>query len=94
MKYKINDYILVKVEYQHLGNKRILIKDPLLNSKLIEQEFPIVYIDEVLQNYTIHIDDDIIGWIFDKWHVIHWKISDKLIGKKFYDINESILLNK
>lgn len=94
MKYKVGDKVVVKVEVPKKGWKRILIKEPRLNSEIISKTFPIATISEYLQTYTIIIDDDMLGWIIDGFHIVHCGVDRKFLGKKFYDIVDDLILKK
>jgi hypothetical protein len=94
MLYKVGDKVICPVEIQKSGVKRISIREPLADSKVSKKDFQIIYIDPVIQAYTIVIDDDMTGWALDKWHVKYWNISEKLIGKRFFDVTETIIEGK
>ena len=94
MNFKVGDRVICSVETQKNGLKRLLIKDPAKTSKVSQKEFLIVYFDERTQFYTLILDDDITGWIISKWHVKYLNISDKYIGKRFYDVPETVFEEK
>jgi|SRR6185436_13178598 len=91
MKYHINDVVKVNVESIKDKQKRISIK-PQKNSVLEEMNFTIIDVNERLQSYRILIHQDMVGWIISKFHTKHYNVSPELIGRKFYDIPESLIL--
>jgi ribosomal protein S19 len=94
MKYKVGDKVVVKVELQKSGTKRVLIREPLPDSKIVEKAFPIVMLHQMEQSYTIIIDDDMLGWQISEFHVKHNKVDKSLIGKKFYDVVDDWIVKK
>lgn len=94
MKYKVGDQVVVRVEISKQGPKRIVIREPKSDSKLIEKDFPIVIYHPVEQTYTLIVDDDITGWTISAFQVKHNKVDEKYIGKKFYDVTEDFILRK
>lgn len=83
---------MVKVELQKSGVKRILMKEPLGDSKIIEKAFHIAIVHPREQTYSIIIDDDIIGWTIGKFHVEHNHVDKSLVGKRFYDVNDDMII--
>ena len=94
MKYKVGDKVVVKVELQKSGSKRVLIREPLPDSKIVEKAFPIVMLHQMEQSYTIIIDDDMLGWQISEFHVKHNKVDKSLIGNKFYDVVDDWIVKK
>ena len=92
MNHKINQNVLVKVEVQKSGRKSVLTKEPRKSSTVIEQLFKIVLINETCQLYSIVIDDDMLGCYLDTFHVAHCNLDKKYLGKKFVEINDSLIL--
>lgn len=92
--YKVGDRVICSVENQKDGIKRILIKEPLKDSKVIKKEFVIVHSDEVTQFYTVIVDDDMVGWVISKWHIKYWDIDVKFLNKRFYDVPEILIEGK
>lgn len=93
MKYHVGDIVSVNVEILKDKNKKISIVQPREDSEIEIMNFPIVAVDKVFQLYKIMIDQDIYGWYISKFHIKHQDIDAKLIGRKFYDITESLILN-
>lgn len=94
MKYKVGDKVVVRVEVPKEGAKRVLIREPKPDSKIVEKTFTIVIKHELEQSYTIIIDDDMVGWYISVFHVKHNKVDEKYVGKKFYDVTEEFILKK
>lgn len=93
MKYQIGDIVSCNVEI-FKNNKRKLSMTPLQKDSTIEViNFPIIAVDEFLKNYKIIIEPDMSGWIISKFHTKYQNIDEKFLGKKFYDIPESIIIN-
>lgn len=42
--------------------------------------------------YTILLDDAILGWTINKFHVDNCGIDKKYLGKKFFDIDNSYII--
>lgn len=94
MKYKVGDQVVIRVEIPKEGHKRILIREPKPDSKIVEKICPIVIKHEIEQSYTIIIEDDIIGWYISKFHVKHNNVDEKYLNKKFYDVTEEFIVRK
>lgn len=82
------------VETPKVGKRKIVMGDSDPASVVQEKTFPIVYKDEAEQSYIIIIDDDIIGWNINSFHIKHWDVDKKYLGKKFYDIYEQFIVRK
>lgn len=96
MKYKINDNVLCDVEIRPNG-KYVVNKELLENAQLEEDKprtFKIIAKDKVSELYTILIDDDLVGWYINDFHIKHQEISPKFKGLKFFDIHEYYILGK
>lgn len=39
--------------------------------------------------YSIQIDDSILGWYINIFHVSYLNVDKKYLGKKFFDVNEN-----
>jgi len=94
MKYKVGDQVVVKIEIPKEGCKRILIREPKPDSKIVEKTYPIAIKHEMEQSYTIIIDDDIVGWYISKFHVKYNNVDEKYLNKKFYDVTEEFIVRK
>jgi hypothetical protein len=88
MHYKVNDRVICQVEVQKNGTKRILVRDPLKDSKISRQDFQVVAINALMQTYMIIVDDGMIGWTVSRFHTKHLDVPETLIGKTFYDVSE------
>ncbi len=44
------------------------------------------------QYYSILIEDKMLGWTINQFHVEHYHIDKKFLGKKFFDIDESYVI--
>lgn len=94
MKYKIGDQVVVQIEIPKEGAKRILVRDPKPDSKIVEKVCPIVMKNEIEQSYSIITDDDIIGWVINSFHIKYNHVNEKYLNKKFYDVTEAFILRK
>jgi hypothetical protein len=94
MKYKVGDQVVVEVEVQKNGTKRIVNREALPDSKIIEKIFPIAAFDETDQSYKIIVDEDIVGWTVSQFHIKHMKVNEKYLNKKFYDLAEQFIVRK
>jgi hypothetical protein len=92
MKYKIDDLVSVNVETDKNKKKRLSIREPQPDSKIEVMNFPIVAIDSFMQTYKIIIEQDMSGWNISRFHVKYQGIDDKFLGKRFYDIPETLVL--
>jgi hypothetical protein len=92
MKYKIGDKVSCQTETKANGSKKLLIGDPSQGSKVGKGTFLIVAKDEAFQTYKIIIDDDMIGWSISSWHISNMRLDNKLLGKKFYDVQEELII--
>jgi hypothetical protein len=94
MKYKVGDQVVVKVEYQVSGKKRIVTRTPLSDSTIVEKTYTIVMKDDIEQAYSIVIDDDIIGWNINVFHIKYNHVDEKYLHKRFFDVTEAFILRK
>lgn len=94
MIYKVGDMVTCYVETQSNGRKKILVKTALEGSKVTKQTFRIAYVNNGLETYVIEIDDDMVGWNFNNFHIKYYKLPTKLFGKRFCDIKHYIILEK
>lgn len=94
MNYSVGDEILCNIEVFHNGDKKISIREPQKNSVIEVMTFPIVSVDETTQTYKVIVPNDVSGWIISKFHIQFQHVSDKFMGKRFYDIAESLVLDK
>lgn len=93
MKYSVHDFILASVEITKDGRKRFLIGKLKEGSTVEVMDFEIVAIDESSQTYKL-ITEDIDGWIISKFHLKHQDVDEKYLGRRFYDLSESLVLGK
>ena len=94
MKYKIGDMVRCAVEIFSNGKRKLSIVEPKKDSQIEIMSFPIVYVDNTMQLYKIIIEPDMTGWEISQFHINHYDIDPKFIGKKFYDITESLVVTK
>ena len=50
-------------------------------------------VDGKNQLYKIIVDNDICGWWVNGFHIENEKIDPRYLNKKFFDIQESFILN-
>ena len=94
MSYAVNDEILCNVEVCPNGTKRILIREPDPLSGIEMMTFTVVAVDEPMGTYKVVIPEDVSGWIISRFHIKFQHVDEKFLGKKFYDITESLILDK
>lgn len=94
MKYKVGDMISCNVEIFKNKKRKISVVEPKKDSEIEVMYFQIISIDEVAQSYKILIEPDMSGWDINKFHVKHQRVDDKLIGSKFYDVAESLIVEE
>ena len=94
MKYKVGDQVLVRVANQKSGYVKVVICEPLKDSKITEKAFTIVYVNPRDETYMINIDDNMLGWYISEWHVKFYYVDKKYLGTKFVDITESMIIKK
>ena len=93
MKYNVGDYVKVAVDVSTDGKKRISTT-PLQDGHKIEVfEFEVIMVDGKNQLYKILVDNDICGWWVNGFHIENEKIDPRYLNKKFFDIQESFILN-
>lgn len=94
MSYAIGDTVICKVEVLQNGKKKMSIIEPAVSSKTEEMNFLIIGIDHSIDLYKIAIPEEMPGWVVSKFHVEFHHVNKQHIGKKFYDIPESLILGK
>jgi len=70
------------------------------NEKLIQnhldgtpKSFLIIGIpNKYTEYYPVLIEDKMLGWIINSFHVEYYQIDKKYLGKKFYDIDDSYVI--
>lgn len=90
MKYKIGDQVTVQVEVQKSGAKKILTWPAKKDSKIINKSF--IIIAKYDSSYSVAIDDDMLGWTINNFHIDHHKVNKKYLGQKFSDINDEMIV--
>ena len=85
-----------KVSCLVLNKSKVYLGELVSNLKLEPQSFEIVaseplYTDSKDKLYTLLLEDNMVGWTFNKWHVEHWNINEKLLGKKFTQVSDAII---
>lgn len=94
MKYKVGDFVSLKIEVKNNSKSRILLPTDLVTSEVIEKYFAIISINYIDKYYMLLIDDDMIGWTINDWHIKYNDIDYKFLGKKFYEVNEQMIIRK
>lgn len=92
MKYKIGSTLICNVEVFIDGQKKVCINKSKKDSEILQKSFLVIGIDHMMKTYKIIIDDDMVGWIINSFHIKHQHIDEKFINKKFTDITESFIL--
>lgn len=97
-KYVIGDKVVCAIEIRKGGYKYILTheSDPKLGlSEVSVQIVSIHYAyDGACPEYRVIIPDDFVGWQISEFHVIHYKVPSKFIGKHFWDVTEDYIIRK
>lgn len=93
MKYSVGDVIDCDVEILENGKKKICTPETSDEAKIELMSFEIVYVDEIMKTYKIIIDDNMSGWIIGKFAVKYEEVDEKFLGKKFYDLPESWVID-
>ena len=91
MKYQVGDHIICKTEILPDGKRKRISILPTSN-KVIEEPFEIIGIDSTLETYKMLIADNMIGWDVSKFHIQFQHVDKVFLGKKFYDITESLII--
>lgn len=85
---KLGDKLSYQVETKSNGFKWLTNSLPEKDSSVEIKEFIIIAVDKKHESYYVLLDDDMVGHIISKFHIKHYGVDEKFLGKKFLEIKE------
>jgi hypothetical protein len=92
-KYNIGEFVKVKTSIID-GKEKIVPSDYSGDFKI--KSFEIIYKYKHYQDmpfyYTLHVDNDMLGWTIGSWHLLHQEIDKKFLNCRFYEVSEGYFI--
>jgi len=78
----------VKIKTATIDNRRKLVPSDYSESCEIKNYTVLCNPTESNPYYMILIDDDMVGWTVSNFHILHYDLPIKFLGKKFFDVTD------
>ena len=77
----------LRVPIKSNGDRKWIVRDNSEPDEILDME--VIGYDHAYDEYLVNIPDSVAGFTISQFHILHYEVPEKLLGKRFNSCNVS-----